>query len=184
MTFMKRQLLPSSRRNDLVEQDLKGELLIYDLRIDKAFCLNETSALVWQLADGTKSVGEIGELMSRKLNSPVTDDLVRLALDQLKDENLLINDKETAPGFEGMSRREAVRKIGAASMITLPLITSLIAPPAASAASGGGAAGAACTGTNGTRGDCAPGLVCCGITPGAGNCQTPDPSDGACGDVV
>lgn len=28
-------------------QELENEVLIYDLKADNAFCLNETSALVW-----------------------------------------------------------------------------------------------------------------------------------------
>ena len=31
---------PKCRKNDIVTQDLKGELLIYDLTINKAYCLN------------------------------------------------------------------------------------------------------------------------------------------------
>jgi hypothetical protein len=50
---------PHSRTKELVVQELKGELLIYDLSTNKAFCLNETSALVWQLCDGKSSISEI-----------------------------------------------------------------------------------------------------------------------------
>jgi hypothetical protein len=36
---------PISRQQNIVVQDLGSEVLIYDLTINKAFCLNETSAL-------------------------------------------------------------------------------------------------------------------------------------------
>ena len=62
--------------------------MLYDLTINKAYLLNPTSSLIWQLCDGTKSVGEITESISKELDSPVPEDLVWLALDQLKKVNL------------------------------------------------------------------------------------------------
>ena len=67
---------PLARKIELVEQQLNGELLIYDLRINKAYCLNETSTLVYQLCNGKNTVSEISNLISKKLNQPVTEDLV------------------------------------------------------------------------------------------------------------
>jgi hypothetical protein len=43
---------PKCRQNELVVQELRNELLIYDLQTHKASCLNETSALVWSLGAG------------------------------------------------------------------------------------------------------------------------------------
>lgn len=149
---------PVCRQNDIVIQELKGELLIYDLRINKAFCLNETSALIWQLCDGNNSVSDISRRLSKKLKSPVTEEFVWLALDQLDEENLLSDNLETKTKFEGLSRREVIRRVGTASMIALPVIFSLVAPTAAMAASAGGA--------------CVPTLSPCTIIPGnpQGNC--------------
>jgi len=132
---MKQKVAPQSRKNDIVVQDLNGEVLIYDLKSNKAFCLNETSALVWQACDGTKSVSEISQAISKKLNEPANEDLVWLALDQLKQENLLENNEEITSNFNGMSRREVIRKVGLGTMIALPLISGLIAPTAAMAQS-------------------------------------------------
>ncbi|MGI8545320.1 MAG: PqqD family protein [Aridibacter sp.] len=126
---------PISRNKELVIQELKDEVLIYDLKEHKAFCLNETSALVWQACDGKKSVTEISQSIGGKLNKPVTEDLVYLALDQLKNDNLLANPKEIIPNFNGLSRREVIKKVGLASMIALPVISSLITPTAAMAGS-------------------------------------------------
>lgn len=127
---------PRSRENELVVQELKGEILIYDLQINKAFCLNETSALIWQFCDGNKTVSEISRELSRKLKQPTTEDLIWLALDQLKEDNLLSDRNEIEINFNGLSRREVIRKVGLASMIALPVISSLIAPIASQAASG------------------------------------------------
>jgi hypothetical protein len=119
---------PKGRHNDLVVQDSENEVLIYDLKLNKAYCLNETSALIWRLCDGTNSVAEIIQSISEELKLTVSDDIVWLALDQLKQDNLLVNGDEVEVKFNGLSRREVVRKAGAASMIALPFIASLIAP--------------------------------------------------------
>ncbi len=50
---------PLGRRDNLVVQEIDGEIMIYDLTDNKVFCLNETSALIWQLCDGNKSALEI-----------------------------------------------------------------------------------------------------------------------------
>jgi len=148
---MKHQTNPVSRKDDIIVQELKGEVLIYDLKINKAHCLNETSAIVWQLCDGNNSVADITKKFSRELNSPVTEDFVWLALDQLKQENLLSNSEEIVPEFNGMSRREVIRKVGLGTMVAIPIVSGLIAPTAAQAQSG------TCTSpANGCRndGDC------------------------------
>jgi hypothetical protein len=132
---VKHSFAPLSRQDGLVVQNLSDEVLIYDLKTNKAFCLNETSALVWNLCDGKKSVVEISQTISRKLNSAISEDFVWLAIDQLKKENLLSNGSQIKPDFNGLSRREAIRKIGLTSMIALPVVTSLIAPRAVDAAS-------------------------------------------------
>lgn len=128
---------PQSRKDNLVVQEIEGEVLIYDLNKNKAFCLNDTSAQVWQACDGTKSVTEISQLISKEQNSPVGEDFVWLALDQLKKNDLLSNSVEIVPNFNGMSRREVVKKVGLSTMIAIPFIVSLTAPLAANATSQG-----------------------------------------------
>ena len=126
---------PLSRQSDILVQDLDDELLIYDLRINKAFCLNQTSALVFQLSDGAKTTSEISELMSQKLGVLVSEDFVWLALQDLEKENLLGKSKELTDILANLSRREMVKKVGLASMATLPLISSVVAPSAVMAQS-------------------------------------------------
>lgn len=144
---------PLSRKDNLVVQELNDETLIYDLNINKAFCLNETSALVWRLCDGTRSVKEICQSLNKKLKTFSNEDVVWLALDQLKNENLLINSEYIPNTFEGMSRREVIKKVGLSSMITFPLVSIVIAPTAAHASS-------TCSdalgpgGTSGSGGEC------------------------------
>lgn len=127
---------PQSRKDNIVVQKLDGEVLIYDLKVNKAFCLNETLALVWQSCDGNKSVPEISRQVSKTIGESMSDDLIWLAISELKKENLLANGEDITNKFEGLSRREVIRKIGFASMVALPVISSLLAPTAIQAASG------------------------------------------------
>jgi hypothetical protein len=151
---------PTGRNDELVVQQLKDEILIYDLKDNKAYCLNETSALVWQMCDGNNSITDISKQLSKKLNSTVDDDFVWLAIDGLKKDNLLADSEELVPEFNGMSRREVIRKVGLASLIALPVISSLVAPTAAMAASNCQAAGQTCTFSDNTQSNCCSGLRC------------------------
>jgi Coenzyme PQQ synthesis protein D (PqqD) len=126
---------PISRQSNLVVQELEKELLVYDLSTNKAYCLNETSALVYQLSDGKRTVQEISDLMSAKLNTLVSEDFVWLALNELKRDGLIENADEMKVYFAGINRREVVKKIGFASMIALPIVSSVVAPNAAMASS-------------------------------------------------
>lgn len=115
---------PISRKDELVVQELNGEVLIYDLRVNKAFCLNETSALVWQACDGSKTVDEIGKQLG-------SEDMAWLALSDLIKQNLVEHELATPTKFEGMSRREVVKSLGMGSMLAIPVIAALVAPVAA-----------------------------------------------------
>ncbi len=123
-------LKPQGRQKDIVIQELNGEVLIYDLSLNKAFCLNQASALVWEACDGKQTISEITQIVSKKLKSPINEDFVWLALDRLKKENLIVNSEEITPDFNGLSRREVIKRIGFSSMVALPMITSLVAPSA------------------------------------------------------
>ena len=148
--------LPLARKSDLVIQGSGNELLIYDLRTDQAFCLNETSAIVWQSCDGENSASEISRNLSGKLNASVSGDLVWLALEQLNKEKLLEEGNEVNKNFSGLSRREIIRKVGFASIIAMPMVSSIVAPEAMSAQSSGALLAPCTMGPNA----CNPGLIC------------------------
>lgn len=132
---MKQSAFPKSRQNDIVVQRLEDEVLIYDLSSHKAFCLNDTSGLVWQMCDGNRSVGDIAGEIGRTMKTSVSEELVKLAIDGLKKDNLLENGAEIETNLSGLSRREVIKKIALTSAVALPIISSLVAPKAASAAS-------------------------------------------------
>lgn len=148
--------LPAARNNDLVVQELGKELLIYDLQTHKAYQLNETSMIVFNACASQTSFDEL------KQKYKFTDDLIHLTLDRLKDENLIGNYNSQ---FAGISRREAIKKVGLATMIALPVIVGITAPAAAHAASTAACAQAteACTFDNGTQAGCCNNLRCAGF---------------------
>ena len=126
---------PLSRKENIVVQELEGEVLVYDLGNNKAFCLNETSAIVWEACDGNRSISEISDFVAKKTNSSASEELVWLALDQLKKEALINNPQDLEISFNGLSRREAIRKVGFASLVALPVIMAVTAPNAYAQAS-------------------------------------------------
>lgn len=122
--------LPKARTENILEQNLKNETLIYDLTIDKAFNLNATLTAVYKACGRNLTFDEL------KRKHRFTDDFIYLALDELKRENLLGEDFQSP--FAKTNRREVIKKVGLATMFTLPLITGLVAPKAINATSNQG----------------------------------------------
>jgi hypothetical protein len=151
---------PVSRTDDLVIQELKDEILIYDLQINRAFCLNQISALVWNLCDGRKSISEINLVASRKLRLSVSEEIIWLTLEKLSEQNLLVKAVNAKHLYHGVSRREAVKKIGLASAVSLPLISAITAPRAAQAQSVGCAGPGFHTCPCQADGDCLDQAIC------------------------
>ncbi|HMQ03997.1 MAG TPA: PqqD family protein [Pyrinomonadaceae bacterium] len=128
---MNKPLNPAARKTGLVIQEALDELLVYDMGTNKAHCLNKTAAYVWQACNGSRNVSEIAEFVSSQAGEKVSDDLVWLAIDQLNENDLL--EKAVEAQLNGMSRRDVIKKIGLTSMVALPVIASLVAPPTAMA---------------------------------------------------
>jgi hypothetical protein len=115
---------PRARTDALVIQEAGDELLIFDLTTNKAYCLNEASARIWRACDGTNDFHE----MSRRFGG---DDLVWLALNDLKKQKLVEHELPTPEKFEGMTRRQVVKRIGLSTMLAIPMVAGLVAPAAA-----------------------------------------------------
>jgi hypothetical protein len=165
---MKTNEIPVRRNDALVVQEVDGEVLIYDLKKDKAFCLNNTSALVWRGCDGKRTITDINNWIGKHLNSQTNEEVVWLALDQLSKEDLLENQIKLENRLGELPRREAIKRIGAASLIALPVIASLATPAAAQSTS---ICGVACQNNNQCAGAACPN--CRQIGPGSGDktCQ-------------
>lgn len=159
---MKSPKYPLGRKDNIVIQELDDEILIYDLVENKAFCLNQTSAMIWQECDGTKEINGISRAVSEKLRTPVSEDVVWLALSQLKADKLLDESDSFKTPLDGLNRREVIKRVGFAANVALPVISAVIAPSAVSAASAGCSSSAA-AGTRARPGGstCANNNDCC-----------------------
>ena len=129
------QKMPHARRSGLIVKEADGEVLIYDLERNKAHCLNETAAKVWQHCDGETTLEAACSSLSRELGGPCNQGLVFYALKQFANDNLL-EGKVDLPGFvmAGMNRRQMVRALGLGAVIAVPLVTTILAPTPAQAA--------------------------------------------------
>ena len=147
--------IPAARRDRLVVKELADEVLVYDLERHRAHCLNPTAAAVWRHCDGQTTVAALAQRLRQELPTPVEEEVVWLAVEQL-DKARLLSEGLPRPGDRGgMSRREVMRLLGAAAVMAVPLVTTIVAPPSSAAVSCVGVGGA-CTSTS----QCCPGLFC------------------------
>jgi hypothetical protein len=122
---------PIARQNGLVVRELPDETLVYDLRANKAHCLNRASALVWRLCDGRTGPDELAAALRDELGVPDGEAAARLALEQLSRRGLLERPVEAAAPAERIGRREALRKL--AVLGALPLVMTIAARHASAA---------------------------------------------------
>ena len=110
------------------------ELVVYDLVQFKAHRLNPTAAAVFEACDGTRSVADLAALLGTQSTTHVDTEVVWYALNELHSAQLL----ETAlPARQFLTRRQLVAAAGAAAMVVLPVIASIVVPTPAEAQSGG-----------------------------------------------
>jgi Coenzyme PQQ synthesis protein D (PqqD) len=156
------QTKPLARKEGLVVQELPDEVLIYDLETNRAHCLNETAALVWQSCDGRKNISQIAQALSVKVNAKLDEKIVWFALNQLSRNDLLVDAPSPPSSLNGMNRRELVRALGV--IVAIPVVASIVAPTPAEAATGCATVGQACGGSNPM---CCSGCSCDGICFGS-----------------
>lgn len=150
---------PSARKTDIVSQTSSdGGSLLYDLKRNRAFHLNDVSTQILHRCDGRHTIDEIASDLS---TSP---QIVKVALVDLVRERLVEEDLEIPKS----GRREMLRQLAAAGFVAaLPMLTTVIAPSAVRAQSAGcfplannaneNPNGCACDSNN----DCTS--TCCGV---------------------
>ena len=153
-------MVPKARHNDLVVQELGDEVLVYDLKLHQAHCLNRTAALIWEHCDGKQTVGGLARMLEQKLGVVTDEEVVWLGLRQLNKFHLLQKRMAPSAGPERISRRELGRRLGAATALSLPLIVSVAAPTAAQAATGGLPDGSRCEVDADCASNCCPASIC------------------------
>ena len=123
-----------ARSDELVVQDLKDEVLVYDLKSHKAHCLNKTAAFIWKHCDGQKTAEEIAKLMEKEWQTPVSDDAVWFAMSKLSKAELLQERIVLPEAKAGMSRRSAIRRLGIGALL-IPAVMTIVSPTAMAGAS-------------------------------------------------
>jgi hypothetical protein len=154
--------LPQMRVEGLVIDDLPDEVLVYDLENHQAHCLNRSAALVWRACDGKSAPAEIARRLTAELDASFSEDHVLIALEQLEKQQLLKQPTAQSAQFAVLSRRQMVRRLGLATAIAVPLVTSIVAPRAVEAAT-----------CQNSGNPCVPNKLCCsplGCNPVDGKC--------------
>lgn len=159
---MKDSVIPVAREIDLVIQELEDEVLVFDLKTNKAHCLNQTASTVWKFCDGKNTVSDINKLLEIETGAKIPENLIWLAIDQLNERELF--EERFEARFAGQSRREILKKIGLVTVVSLPVVASITAPTAVMAT--------ACSGTVSNCTGCPNGTPCSTPTVPKGTCVT------------
>jgi hypothetical protein len=157
---------PAARREGVLVRELPGELLVYDQGEHRAHCLNRTAAIVFQNADGTRSVADLARLLAPQADPAESEAVVEETLARLTDAGLLA---AAAPSGR-WSRREWVRCVGVGAALLLPAVASIVVPAPAEAAA---TCATSCTG----KPDGTP-CTCFGSNPCTASCIGGFCSDG------
>lgn len=124
-TIMKK--LPFVRIDSTMAQEVGQEMLIYDFVTFKAHCLDQTTTLVYKACSEQISLDEL------KLRSQLREEVIFLALEELRKERLLEEGPELDSAFAGVTRREVLKAAG--FLVALPAIASVVVPSPAAASS-------------------------------------------------
>jgi hypothetical protein len=128
--------LPKARTEQLIIKEADNEVLVYDLKTNKAHCLNNTAATIWKNCDGENSVADISASLSKDVGASVDERIVWLGLNQLEQFKLLSKTAPKPAALAGLNRRQVIRALGVAA-IALPAVVSIVSPRAVAAASCG-----------------------------------------------
>jgi len=127
---------PKARTEGLIVEGLGDELVIYDEERDKAHALNPTAASVFRHADGHHDIAKLCEAVAEDLGQPAPEELVLRGLAQLAERGLLEPTPERSGTARPVARKEMIGGIGAAgaaAVVGLPVVRSIVAPTPADA---------------------------------------------------
>ena len=122
--------IPEIRSEEITVQEVGNELVVYDARHQRAHRLNETITTVFRSSDGTRTVEDIALLFPAHLNVADRISLVRIALRDLSEADLL-----TVPVAGKEDHVHSRRDLAAALGLAVPVIASILVPTPVDAAS-------------------------------------------------
>lgn len=88
---------PTRSKSDFVIKTTERTILIYDMRENRSFSLNEIMLMVWQLCDGKTDLFEIKKQLNKKFTASLGEEVVWLALTELKTLGFVENCDNRAP---------------------------------------------------------------------------------------
>jgi hypothetical protein len=108
-----------------------GGMLVFDERADVGHVLNPSVSVVYDLCDGTRSVADMARYVAAETGLPADEEIVVLALAQLREAGLLGESEETTASLAsvntGLTRRSLIKRlaVGAGALTLLPAIDSI-----------------------------------------------------------
>jgi PqqD family protein of HPr-rel-A system len=130
-------------RTDLRTHSLDDDLLVYDQQNEQVHLLNSSAALVFQRLQEGLQLADIEKELSAQYGSMSGDELLAVALDELRGAQLL-DHRDAGPGLE-QTRRAMLQKLaGAGAALLIPAIVTL-APNRAYGQGSQAVLGAPCT---------------------------------------
>lgn len=129
---------PVARTEGIITSELDGEMIVYVGNEKVARRLNRPAAIVWRHCDGSRTISDLRDVLAAELGEVADEDVVLVALDTLLAHNLIDSGYEKREDTAmRMSRRRFIKRVGlvGGAAVALPVVSSLVVPPAAAAAS-------------------------------------------------
>lgn len=120
--------VPQRRTDEVLLEQIEDETIVFDVREKRVHALNPTIGKVFSLCDGSRSVSAIARELGTDLSPEDRAEVVWTALCELDKSGLLAKNLPTsAVDADLLTRRNLLRKIAAVG-ITVPMVTSIVAP--------------------------------------------------------
>jgi len=126
---------PRRIQEEISVQQVGTETLVYDERRHKAFCLNQSSSVIWRLCDGHHTIAQIAAAASSELSTSLSEEFVVFAVEELRADGLIEPSSAVEPR-QNVSRRAVLQSLGAGGALLLPAVAAIFTPTAAQAYSG------------------------------------------------
>lgn len=127
---------PKARNQELLIREIDGETVVYDLKTDKASCLDDLTTSVWKACDGKTDIESILDKLKCSDYQDSNINLVWVAIDQLGQAGLLEESISPEWNKSSTSRREMFRMLGKGVIGALPVISTISIQPALAQVSG------------------------------------------------
>jgi D-alanyl-D-alanine dipeptidase len=99
-------------RDQLIVENLGNDLMIYDQKRNRAFCLHQNVTFIWQRCDRKTTVGELAAKLLHSAGATIDEKVVQFALQTLSQDGLPEPSTFEPVSPHGMTRLQVMQKIG------------------------------------------------------------------------